>query len=83
VRLSDPTALALLVLRDRPEWTKAKIDSAIAKPTPTTIRLKTPTPVYLFYGTAVGRDDGSVQLFADVYHHDATLEATLRRGYPY
>ena len=83
VRLADPLALAKLVLRDRPEWTEERMLEAIAKDVPTTVRLKTPVPVYLFYGTAVARSDGAVQFFADLYGHDGTLDATLRRGYPY
>lgn len=83
VRLADPVALAQLVLRDRPEWTVEKIQEAVAKATPTSVRLKTPVPVYLFYGTAVAQGAGGVQFFADLYGHDRTLDATLRRGYPY
>lgn len=83
VRVADPMALALHVLRDRPEWTKARIDSLLAKPTPTSVRLKTPVPVYLVYGTAVADSTGTLTLYADLYRHDATLDATLRRGFPY
>lgn len=83
VRVADPMALALHVLRDRPDWTRARIDSLLAKPTPTSVRLKTPVPVYLVYGTAVADTTGTLTLYADLYHHDATLDATLRQGFPY
>jgi murein L,D-transpeptidase YcbB/YkuD len=83
VRLEQPLALALHVLRDMPEWTEEKIAEALMKKTPTSVRLRTPVPVYLYYGTAVALDDGSLAFFADLYGHDRTLDALLKQGYPY
>ena len=47
------------------------------------VNLARPLPVFIYYTTAVVRPDGTVAFFDDVYKHDARLERTLEKGYPF
>jgi L,D-transpeptidase YcbB len=69
VRLEQPAKLAEYVLRDQPEWTASRIESAMHAGTEQTVNLKTPLPVYLVYFTA-WEENGALHLRDDVYGHD-------------
>ncbi len=78
IRVADPAALAGFVLRDQPEWTAQRIQTAMASGRSTTVKLRAAIPVVVFYTTAmVGADDRALFL-PDVYGHDRKLEAALR-----
>jgi murein L,D-transpeptidase YcbB/YkuD len=83
IRLEDPAGLAEWVLRDAPEWTRARIDAAMRAPRPTQVNLKKRLTVFLFYDTAYVDSKGVVYFADDHYGHDAQLEKALDRGYPY
>jgi murein L,D-transpeptidase YcbB/YkuD len=83
IRLEDPAALAAWVLRDQPEWTRARIDQAMAGNRPVRVSLRQPMTVVLFYDTVHVSRQGVVFFMDDIYGHDAELDAALRRGYPY
>ena len=83
IRLGDPLALAKFLLRDQPEWTDEAIRAAMAAEEPTTVRFRQRIPVHITYATAVARQNGDVFFYPDIYGHDRTLEALLRKGYPY
>jgi len=83
VRLADAKALALWLLRDVPQWPEARIDSAVAGKKPVEVKLPAPVPIRVTYATVVANEDGTVQLFPDVYGRDRTLDGALRSGYPY
>jgi len=83
IRLGDPFALAKFLLRDQPEWTDEAIRAAMAAEEPTTVRFRERIPVHITYATAVARQNGDVFFYPDIYGHDRTLEALLRKGYPY
>lgn len=84
IRLGDPVALAQWVLRDKPEWTKEKIETAMEKgPNDAYVNLTKPLPIMIVYATAAAQDDGTIEFFADIYGHDAELENALAAGYPY
>ncbi len=83
IRLEDPAALAQWVLRDQPEWTRERIDEAMAGGTPVQVNLKPKLTVLIFYDTAHVDSHGVVHFADDYYGHDARLEAALKRGYPY
>ena len=84
IRVGDPVALAEWVLRDKPEWTKEKIEAAMEKgPNDAYVNLTKPLPIMIVYATAAAQDDGTIQFFDDIYGHDATLENALAAGYPY
>ncbi len=71
VRLERPADLAKYVLRDRPEWTEARIARAMDGRTEQTVRLQRPLPVYFAYFTAWD-EHGTLQTRPDVYGHDQT-----------
>lgn len=81
IRLADARALAVLLLREQPEWTVARIERAMNARTPTRVALSRGVPVYLFYATVVAAADGGVEFHADVYGLDAALAAQLARGH--
>jgi murein L,D-transpeptidase YcbB/YkuD len=83
IRLSDPVALAAHVLRDRPEWTVARVRAAMDGDDNTRVNLARPVPVYVVYETAITHDNGDVYFYPDIYGLDETLDGLLRKGYPY
>ena len=83
IRLEDPARFAEWVLRDQPEWTRANIDKAMQGDRPTHVSLTQDLTVVVFYNTAHVNSEGVTYFVDDIYGHDATLDAALRRGYPY
>jgi murein L,D-transpeptidase YcbB/YkuD len=78
VRVEDPVALAEWVLSDQPEWTRARILTAMSGPRPRRVDLSRPIRVILFYVTAVVMPDDDTLHFADdIYRHDARLDRAL------
>ena len=78
IRVSDPVALATLVLKDAPgDWTKEKIDAAMHGTRSVRVSLKHPINVLILYGTALATEAGPVFFFKDVYGYDAKLERQL------
>jgi murein L,D-transpeptidase YcbB/YkuD len=41
------------------------------------VKLATPIPVMILYGTAMATEAGEVQFFDDIYGHDRNLERLL------
>jgi len=83
IRLEDPVALAEWVLRDQPEWSRARIEAAMQGERPARVNLKQPLTVVLFYDTVHVNSEGVVHFVGDIYGHDRELDEALRRGYPY
>lgn len=77
IRVEDPTALAAWVLRDRPEWTSKRILAAMRGKKPVSVKVTTPIPVLILYGTVFVEENGEVNFFRDIYDHDDTLEKAL------
>jgi murein L,D-transpeptidase YcbB/YkuD len=75
IRVADPEALAVWVLRDQPEWTPERIRAAMRGEETVTVKLTEPIPVLIQYGTAVAEESGEVRFFDDIYSRDAA-EAT-------
>src|SRR5690606_22812037 len=67
IRLGDPAALAQFVLQDDPAWTATRITEAMARTTPLRVNLAEPVRVYIVYGTAIAREDGTVLFLDDLY----------------
>ena len=61
IRLPDPLGFAELVLKDDPNWTRAKIDAAVAAKSNRGVPLAKPLPVHLVYDTAWVDEAGTVQ----------------------
>jgi murein L,D-transpeptidase YcbB/YkuD len=86
IRVSDPVALATLVLRDTPgDWTPARIEAAMNGTQTFRVRLARPIRVIILYGTVLAKEDGEVLFFHDIYGQDRRLERLLalpRAGAP-
>lgn len=78
IRLEDPTALALWVLRDQPRWSGERVTAAQEGTGTTRAWLARAIPVIVFYTTAVAAPDGSAWFYADIYGHDRELDQALR-----
>jgi len=79
VRLADPAALAAHVLRNRPEWTRERIEVAMAAEEPSYVPLEKGPLVYAMYATASAGPDGQPRFAEDVYGLDRQLAAALGR----
>ena len=79
IRVEDPTRLAEWVLRDDPQWTRARIEKAMAGDRPLQVNLKVPIPVIVFDDTVMVDAEGTVHFSDDYYKHDARLAEALRR----
>jgi murein L,D-transpeptidase YcbB/YkuD len=79
IRVEDPVALAGFVLQGMPGWDPSRIRTAMASSHAWTLRLEQPVPVLIAYGTALVKD-GRTHFFDDIYGHDRTLDAALRRA---
>ena len=83
IRLEDPARFAEWVLRDQPEWTRARIDAAMQGERPTRVNLKEKLTVVIFYATVHVNSENLVFFVDDIYGHDRALDAALAQGYPY
>jgi len=78
IRVSDPLALATLVLKDAPgNWTREKIEAAMNGMTSVRIDLAHPINVLILYATALATEAGPVMFFDDIYGYDRKLERQL------
>ncbi len=83
IRVQNPLALAVWVLRGNPEWNEEKIAAAMNGDQTIQVNLAKPIPVLIIYSTAVVEPDGEVRFFDDIYHYDTALQEELAKGYPY
>jgi L,D-transpeptidase YcbB len=83
IRLEDPAAFAVWVLRDPRTWSPEQVRRAMNGPASRRVNLARPLPVVIYYTTAVVRPERVVAFYDDVYKHDARLERELARGYPF
>ena len=77
IRIENPIALSEYLLKDDPRWSRENILAAVARGTPTLIRLLDPIPVHIVYMTAWTDRRGRVQFRPDIYDRDAVLIRTL------
>jgi murein L,D-transpeptidase YcbB/YkuD len=82
IRLSQPIALAELLLRDDPNWSRAAIDRALAEGRERNVSLPRPMPVHLLYWTVWVDDDGVLQFRDDIYERDQPVLRELREDPP-
>jgi len=73
VRIDEPEALAAYALRDKPEWTAAKIKKAMTSGVEQSVRLTEPLTIYLVYFTA-WEENGALKKVPDVYGLDRRQE---------
>jgi murein L,D-transpeptidase YcbB/YkuD len=67
IRVADPAALALWLLGEDAGWTRERVEAEMQRSDPLQVNLATPVRVYIVYGTAVAREDGSVLFLEDLY----------------
>jgi len=78
IRVSDPVALAALVLRGTPgNWTPEKIAAAMSGAKTFRVTLARPVRVMILYGTVLATESGQVLFFEDLYAEDRRLAALL------
>ena len=80
VRLPDPLGFAELLLKDDPNWPRAKIYAAIETKKNRGVALAMPLPVHLVYDTAWVDETGTVQFRQDVYGRDQKETLVAERG---
>lgn len=81
VRLSDPVALAVYVLRDTPgDWSRAKIEEAMNGKDNQYVVLAKPVHVVVLYQTVSVTGAGDVLFFDDLYGRDRRLARRLGLG---
>jgi len=83
IRVEDPATFAEWVLRHDPSWTRERIDAAMSGAKPLQVNLKEKLTVVVFYDTVHVNSEQVVFFVDDIYGHDKTLDAALRRGYPF
>ena len=83
IRVQNPAALAVWVLRDKPGWTIDKVRATMNGDQTVQVNLDKPIPVLILYSTAVVDPGGEVLFFDDIYGYDAKLAKALAAGYPY
>ena len=79
IRLQDAEKMATYLLRNQPEWTPEKINEAMNRDQPQSVRLKNPVPVFITYYTAWVDERGVLQFREDIYQHD---EQVLNKMFP-
>jgi murein L,D-transpeptidase YcbB/YkuD len=67
IRVADPFALARFALQEDAGWTPGRIAAAMQGDKPLQVNLAEPIRVYIVYGTAIAREDGSVLFLEDLY----------------
>jgi L,D-transpeptidase YcbB len=78
IRVSDPIALAELVLRSAPgSWSREKIEAAMYGTATQRVDLARPIRVMILYGTVLATESGDVLFFDDIYGYDRKLETLL------
>jgi len=77
IRVEKPFELAELLLTDSPEWTSAKIHTAMQQSREQTASLKTPVDVLILYLTAWTDGNGRVQFRNDIYMRDELIMNAL------
>ena len=80
IRLSDPTKMAEYLLRNQPEWTPERIQSAMHSGEEKFVKVKKAVPVFITYYTAWVDENGQLNFREDIYDHDAKLARKMFNG---
>jgi L,D-transpeptidase YcbB len=81
IRVEDPKALAVWVLRNNPGWTKEKVEAAFKAQKEQQVNLPRTIPVLIVYGTAVVKEGGQAYFFDDIYGFDKQLAQLIATAY--
>jgi murein L,D-transpeptidase YcbB/YkuD len=77
INMDKAKELAILMLRDDPNWTPENINEAMKGEKQTIHILKNKIPVYIGYFTAWVSDDGAINFYNDLYQRDDRLANLL------
>ena len=77
IRIEDPVALAVWVLRDNSDWALQRILATMKGKNAVSVQLRAPIPVLILYGTVFVEETGTVHFFRDIYRNDEALEKAL------
>jgi len=77
IRLSEPTKLAIFLLRNQTNWDSAKIVKAMHSGKERFVTVKETVPVYIGYFTAWVDREGQLNFRDDIYGHDRKMTAHL------
>jgi murein L,D-transpeptidase YcbB/YkuD len=81
IRVEDPKALAIWVLRNNSGWTPERVAQAFAAGKEQQVNLTRTIPVLIVYATAVAEEDGRVFFLDDIYGHDKALASLEAQAY--
>lgn len=79
IRINHPMELAAWLLKDKPEWTPAELESIIKQRKERSVKISEPIQVHILYLTSWASDDGTVYFRKDVYNRDQPLLAALKQ----
>jgi murein L,D-transpeptidase YcbB/YkuD len=79
IRLEDPVALAVWVLRFNAGWPREKIEAAMHGTETMSVAVAHPIPVLIVYGTGFAAEDRGVYFLPDIYDEDTALVNALRK----
>jgi L,D-transpeptidase YcbB len=82
IRVDRALDLAEYLLKDRPEWTRARIDEVARGTVERTIPLAEPIQVHLLYWTAWMDENGVIQFRDDIYSRDDVVWRALNAPPP-
>lgn len=77
IRVKKARELAIIILRDSPDWTPEKINKAMNSGKESTCNLKNKIPVYIGYLTAWVDAQGEINFYDDIYQMDDRLTDLL------
>jgi murein L,D-transpeptidase YcbB/YkuD len=81
INIKEAKKLAYAILKDDPDWSAEKIDSAMDGVNETTCMLKKPILIYIGYFTCwVNEETGEVYFYPDVYQKDKETETDVSNG---
>lgn len=82
IRVQDPLDLAAYLLADQPNWTRERIDKAVATRVEHTVPLSQGLPVHLLYWTAWADEGGVLHFRDDIYGRDGAVRHALEMSPP-
>ncbi len=77
IRLSDPQKMANFLLAGQPGWDTQRIANALKSDEKTTVELREPVPVLLFYTTSIVDAEGKAVFLEDIYGYDSKLDQAM------
>lgn len=81
IRIDRPLELAALLIEGTPDWSRERIEEAIASGRTQAITIARPVPIYLLYWTVGVTADGKIRFKRDVYDRDRAVLNSLDQDY--